>query len=64
VAVADVYDALSNLRPYKGAWSLEDVATELLSDAAKGRLDHECVETLLGAREARLLIGQKFADMV
>lgn len=64
VAVADVYDALSNLRPYKGAWSQEDVVTELRSEAAKGRLDHECVEALLGATEARLHIGQKFADMV
>jgi HD-GYP domain-containing protein (c-di-GMP phosphodiesterase class II) len=63
VAVADVYDALCNHRPYKQPWSEDAVHQELRREAAQGRLDHDCVEALLGAREARQLIGQKFADM-
>lgn len=62
VAVADVYDALSNRRPYKAPWFEEDVQTEMRKEADAGRLDKECVEALLNAREARLLIHQKFAD--
>ena len=62
VAVADVYDALSNRRPYKEAWAEAEVQAELQSEVAKGRLDAECVAALLDAREARLLIHQNFAD--
>ena len=62
VAVADVYDALTNRRPYKEPWSDSDVENELRREAARGRLDHDCVEALLGARDARCLIAQRFAD--
>jgi hypothetical protein len=39
------------------------VQQELRDEAARGRLDSDCIEALLGAHEARMLIGQKFADM-
>jgi len=64
VAVADVYDALCNRRPYKDPWSQTEVHRELRQEVTNGRLDHDCVEALLRAREARLLIGQKFADVM
>lgn len=62
IAVADVYDALSNRRPYKAAWGEDEVRQEMLREVETGRLDPDCVHALLGAREARLLIAQKFAD--
>lgn len=62
VAVADVYDALSNRRPYKKPWSEEEVAAELRKESAAGRLDGDCVEALLNAREEREAILQRYSD--
>ncbi len=46
VAVADVYDALRSERPYKDAWSREEVRTYLR--ATRGRLfDADCVDAAL-----------------
>jgi HD-GYP domain-containing protein (c-di-GMP phosphodiesterase class II) len=64
VAVADVYDALSNRRPYKQAWGEDDIVKEMRREAAAGRLDTECVESLLAAVEARQAILTRFADQV
>ena len=64
VAVADVYDALSNRRPYKQAWGEDDIVKEMRREAAAGRLDTECVESLLAAVEARQAILIRFADQV
>jgi len=60
VAVADVYDALLNRRPYKRPWSDADVEAELVSEVTKGRLDADCVNVLLQASEQRAAIHQKF----
>lgn len=62
VAIADVYDALSTVRPYKKAWGAEDVAAELQKEVAAGRLDAYCVAALLNATEERLQIQTLFAD--
>jgi HD-GYP domain-containing protein (c-di-GMP phosphodiesterase class II) len=59
-----VYDALSNRRPYKQAWGEDDIVKEMRREAAAGRLDTECVESLLAAVEARQAILTRFADHV
>lgn len=63
VAVADVYDALTNRRPYKEPWAEAAVEAELRKEAALGRLDAECVEALLEAKAERMAILERFADL-
>ena len=63
VAVADVYDALTNRRAYKESWDEEAVAQELQRAVAAGQLDADCVAALMGAREARAAIKLRFADV-
>lgn len=46
VAVADVFDALTNARSYKEAWSNEK-AIETLKELAGEKLDEECVYALI-----------------
>lgn len=62
VAVADVYDALSNRRPYKAPWTEEAIAAELQKEVALGRLDKECVDVLWAAQSERLAIQTRHAD--
>ena len=62
VAVADVYDALSNRRAYKNSWDDAHVCAELRAEVAAGQLDGDCVEALLEAQEARMAIKLRFAD--
>ncbi|HWI40523.1 MAG TPA: HD domain-containing phosphohydrolase, partial [Verrucomicrobiae bacterium] len=60
VAIADVYDALSNRRCYKSAWSEEEVLEEIRKEAGK-QFDPELVEVFLenveALRHARSLYG-------
>lgn len=62
VAVADMYDALSSLRPYKQPWDEDRCAAELRAQAGRGLIDGACVEALLGNDEGRRLIRERFAD--
>jgi HD-GYP domain-containing protein (c-di-GMP phosphodiesterase class II) len=50
VAVADIFDALTNSRPYKHAWTNEEALTALQSLAGV-KLDAECVAALANSRE-------------
>ncbi len=45
VAVADVYDALTNKRPYKEAWSVEAAIAEIETQSGK-HFDPQVVEAL------------------
>lgn len=62
VAVADVYDALSNRRPYKEPWSEEEIRQELEREVSRGRLDAECVRLLMQCTEQRARIAAEHAD--
>jgi HD-GYP domain-containing protein (c-di-GMP phosphodiesterase class II) len=46
VAVADVFDALTSLRPYKEAWP-NDKAIQTLKELAGETLDKDCVNALI-----------------
>jgi len=46
VAVADVFDALTSVRPYKEAWSNEK-AIEMLKKLSNELLDKDCVDALI-----------------
>lgn len=61
VAVADVFDALTNVRPYKQAWSLEAARTFLLENSGT-HFDPKCVEALLKRWPAVLDIREQLND--
>ncbi len=61
VAVADVFDALTSVRPYKKAWALEDAA-KFLSDNAGSHFDPKCVEAFLNDWESIQAIIEKYRD--
>jgi HD-GYP domain-containing protein (c-di-GMP phosphodiesterase class II) len=63
VAVADVYDALTSVRPYKAAWPHEQAAATLRRMAGES-LDVECVESLLRQEDKVAHIRREFADPV
>jgi HD-GYP domain-containing protein (c-di-GMP phosphodiesterase class II) len=46
VMVADIFDALTSVRPYKSAWSFDDAYLELKKMAENAKLDLNCVEAL------------------
>jgi putative two-component system response regulator len=52
VAVADVFDALTHVRPYKAAWSRADAIAEITSDAGK-HFDPRVVEAFLSGFRGR-----------
>jgi len=61
VAVADVFDALTSVRPYKFAWLLEDAARYLETGSGK-HFDPLCVEAFLSGWDTVLDIRQQFQD--
>ena len=61
VAVADVFDALTSVRPYKQAWSMEDARQHLLDNCAT-HFDPRCVEALLQRWDDVQAIRARFRD--
>lgn len=51
VAIADVFDALTSVRPYKDAWSI-DQAFEYLREEGGKHLDPELVDVMLSIRKS------------
>ncbi|GAC1533539.1 MAG: 3'3'-cGAMP-specific phosphodiesterase [Herpetosiphon sp.] len=54
LAAADVFHALTEVRPYRDAYSLDQAAAILRAEVHHGRLDAEVVNTMLGARGQRV----------
>ena len=61
VAVADVFDALTSVRPYKEAWTNEK-AIETLKQLAGETLDQDCVNALVNNMERVEDIQQQFNE--
>jgi HD-GYP domain-containing protein (c-di-GMP phosphodiesterase class II) len=56
VAVADIYDALTQARPYKPAFSEPHAVQMLRTMVQAGKLDGDCVDALLRSDEQRQAI--------
>ena len=61
VAIADVFDALTSVRPYKKAWPVEQ-ASSFLRDGAGGHFDPRCVDALLSCWNDILGIHGQYRD--
>ncbi|MGH8733560.1 MAG: HD-GYP domain-containing protein, partial [Burkholderiales bacterium] len=61
VAVADVYDALTSVRPYKKAWPSEEAFGYVRAQSGR-HFDPRMVEAFLGARKEVLAIQNEWAD--
>lgn len=62
VTVADVFDAMTSMRPYKLAWPMEDALRELDRMASAGKVDPLCVAALHQQAQAVQDIVRKFCD--
>jgi HD-GYP domain-containing protein (c-di-GMP phosphodiesterase class II) len=62
VTVADIFDALTSVRPYKRAWTLDEACTELERMADAGKLDAECVAVLRTRAPAIAEVLQRYQD--
>lgn len=61
VKVADVFDALTSVRPYKTAWSADDACRFLAEN--RGRIfDPACADALIDNRLEAVEIRERFAD--
>lgn len=61
VAIADVFDALTSVRPYKKAWAVED-AVQLLETEKGKHFDPELVDLFITQLPAVLEIKERYAE--
>ncbi|MDH1262804.1 HD domain-containing phosphohydrolase [Pseudomonas sp. GD03944] len=61
VAIADVFDALTSVRPYKQAWSIED-AVGFLREQSGQHFDPRLVELFIGRLPEILEIRERWAE--
>ena len=62
VAITDVFDALTSVRPYKAAWSVEDAVALLEREAGK-HFDPALVPAFIGILPQVVAVRDKFADV-
>lgn len=60
-AIADVFDALTNKRPYKAAWSIADTLDYMQSQSGK-HFDPDLIKLFVENKETILQIKQQFSD--
>ncbi|QID18746.1 HD domain-containing protein [Nitrogeniibacter mangrovi] len=60
ITVADIFDALTNLRAYKKPWSIDE-AFDLLRKMAGKQLDRECVQAFISERKRITGIWEHYA---
>jgi putative two-component system response regulator len=60
-AVSDVFDALTSVRPYKNAWTVEKAIQLLIKEKGK-HFDSEIVDLFLENKEIILEIKNKYSD--
>ncbi|NMY50615.1 HD domain-containing phosphohydrolase [Pseudomonas sp. WS 5011] len=61
VAIADVFDALTSVRPYKAAWTVE-AAVGLLHEESGRHFDPQLVELFIQQLPAILVIKERWAE--
>lgn len=61
VAVADVFDALTSVRPYKDAWD-NKAAVKVMKELAGDKLDSDCVNALLKNMDQVKQIQEQFNE--
>lgn len=61
VAVADVFDALTSVRPYKRAWSVDEAASFIHQNAGQ-HFDPDCVDAFFAAWNDILAIRDRYQD--
>jgi len=61
VALADVFDSLTSVRPYKGAWET-DKAFDLIAKAGGTHFDPRLAEAFVGLKNDILAIKEKYPD--
>jgi putative two-component system response regulator len=61
VAIADVYDALTTIRPYKRAWSVEEAVAHLREQAGS-HFDPQLVENFLTRLPEVLEVAQRWGE--
>ena len=62
VAVADVFDALTSVRPYKKAWSIQEALNYLNAERGK-HFDPDCVDAFNAQFNKILGIRERFLDL-
>lgn len=60
-AVADCFDALTSIRPYKNRWLIDD-ALNFLKEQSGQKFDADCVSALLNNRDQIELIVQRYEE--
>ncbi len=63
ITVADIFDALTSIRPYKKPWDVDDAIDELRRMASESKLDSRVVEALAKHRDEAARLVVELADL-